>query len=163
MKFNFTMPQLNFASISNLQQTLKTLQMKEQVTEQQGDPNFRGTYANDPQNITNLNPADWQRIVPVPDNVKQDIIGAVRKQFEESGGMGDENSPLVKVKLSYLNSIPKTERTSAGWTLDQIKFEEAKRLSDFIKAKDPSWSWGRPVKSEILVEAYKSPNIDIRA
>lgn len=163
MKFNISMPQVNFASISNLQQTLKTLQMKEQVSASQGDPNFRGTYANDPQNITNRNPAEWQKIVPVPGKIKQDIINAVRKQFEEAGGMGDHNSPLVKVKLNYLNSIPKKERTSASWTLDEIQNEEAKRLRDFIKAKDPSWNWGKPVKSEILAEAYKSPQIDIKA
>lgn len=77
--------------------------------------------------------------------------------------MGDENTPLVKVKLNYLNSVSKTEHTSAGWTLDQIKYEEAKRLSDFIKVKDPSWDWGKPVKSEILAETYKSPQIDSKA
>lgn len=163
MKFNFSIPQVNFASISNLQQTLKFSQMKEQVSAQQGDPNFRGTYADDPQNITNRNPAEWKKIVPVPDKVKQDIIDALRKEFEEAGGMGDENSPLVKVKLRYLNSIPKTERTSAGWTLDQIQFAEAERMRDFIKSKDPSWDWGKPVKSEILAEAYKNPSIDIKA
>lgn len=163
MKFNFSMPQINFSSISNLQQTVKLTQMKEQVFSQQGDPNFRGTYADDPQNITHRSPAEWQKIVPVPDKVKQDLIGAVRKAFEEAGGMGDENSPIVKIKLSYLHSIPKTERTSASWTLDEIQNNEAKRLRDFIKAKDPSWNWGKPVKAEILTEAYKSPNIDIKA
>lgn len=154
---------LNFYSISNLQQTIKMTQMREQISSSQGlDPNFRGTYADHPQNITNKDPSEWQKIVPVPDKIKQDIIDAVRKEFEESGGMGDENSAHMKIKLGYLHSIPGVERSSVGWTLDQIKYEEAKRISDFIKSKDPSWDWGKPVKPEILTEAYNSPQVDIK-
>jgi len=48
--------------------------------------------------------------------------------MKENGGMreaNEEKDPIHRVKQKYLNSLPKTERSSASWTLDQIKFEEA--------------------------------------
>ncbi|MFJ7731219.1 DUF3879 family protein [Lysinibacillus sp. NPDC097231] len=150
--------EMNF--IGSIRQTVKFAQMKDKA-ESQSTPRYPGTYDNDPMNITTR--TDWKKIVPVSDKVKQDLINVARESMEKTGGMGDENSPFLKIKQQYLKSLPATERLSAAYTLDQIFTNEAQRLVDFVKAKDPKWTHGQPVKSEILAEAYKSPGVDIKA
>ncbi|WP_152657912.1 DUF3879 family protein [Oceanobacillus sp. CFH 90083] len=153
---------MNFSSIGNLHQSVKIAQMKELV-DSQSSPRYPGTYDNDPMNITNR--TDWKKIVPVPDKVKQDLINAVKETMEQNGGMrhaNEEKDPIHRIKQTYLNSLPKSERLSASWTLTEIYRNEAQRLVDFVRVKDPSWDWGKPVKTEILEEVYKSPNVDIK-
>lgn len=159
MRLNSTFPQINFATISNLQQTVKFAQMKENA-KAQSEPRYPGTYDNDPMNVTNR--LNWKRIVPVSDKVKQDLIEVARDSMENYGGMLDEKSNFNKVKTNYLNSLPATERPSASFTLDQIFHNEAQRLVDFVKEKDPSWNFGKPVKTGIIAEAYNSPGVDIK-
>ncbi|MBE1554517.1 DUF3879 family protein [Sporosarcina limicola] len=160
MKINSTFSQMNFATMSNLRQTVKFAQMKENV-EAQSETRYPGIYDNDPMNITTR--TGWKKIVPVSDKVKQGLINAARDSMENHGGMLNEKSNFNKIKTNYLNSLPKTERLSASYTLDQIFYNEAQCLVDFVREKNPSWDFGKPVKPGIIAEAYKSPGVDIKA
>ena len=44
---------------------------------------------------------------------------------------------------------------AAGWTLNQISIQEAKRLGEYVHQRDPSWNWGKPVKPGILKEYHQ--------
>lgn len=159
MKFNFSVSSMNFASISNLQQTVKFAQIKEQVNSQ-GTPRYPNPYENDPRNITNKN---YQKLVPVSDKVKQELMNDLKESFEKRGGMSGVNPKSPMIINKYLETLPATERSSAAYTLGQFKINAAHRIATFIKDKDTSWDWGKPVKSEILAEAFKSQNFDIKA
>ncbi len=156
MKLNFSVSPMNFASISNIQQTVKFAQMKEQVD----SPRYPNPYENDPRNITNK---DYKKIVPVSDKVKQELMNDLKESFEKRGGMSGVNPKSPMIINKYLETLPATERSSAAYTLGQFKINTADRIATFIKEKDSTWDWGKPVKPEILAEAFKSQNIDFKA
>jgi len=95
----------------------------------------------------------YQKIVPVPDSIRQAVIDKVREIFvKNANGMvtakqGDEQAALAK---SYWKTLPKNERGPASWTLDKIEQAEAQRLVDYVKAKVPGWRNGQSFDREIL-------------
>lgn len=94
-----------------------------------------------------------QRIVPVPDSVRQAVIDKVREIFIKNGnGMatakqGDEQAALAK---SYWKTLPKNERGPAAWTLDKIGQAEAQRIGDYLKSQISGWNWGQSFDVGIL-------------
>jgi len=95
----------------------------------------------------------WKKIVDVPDYLKQDIIDEARRIFKTNGdGMlhdCDADKTLSSVK-DYILSLPPSERLSASWTLEQVFQAENQRMVDYVKASDPSWTFGQKINSDIL-------------
>jgi len=97
-----------------------------------------------------------QRIVPVPDSIRQAVIDKVREIFVKNGnGMatakqGDEQAALAK---SYWKTLPKNERGPAAWTLDKIEQAEAQRIGDYLKSQIPGWNWGQSFDTDILTSS----------
>lgn len=98
-------------------------------------------------------------LVPISDDIKNEIISRVHEDFRLRGGMTPDKDRLSETKKAYIMSAPPDKRISVAWTLDQTQIAEAHRIADFIKSKDPTWTNGKPVKPEILEEALR-PKLD---
>jgi len=78
----------------------------------------------------------------------------VFENMKNNGGMSDGEVESQVIK-NYIMSLPPEERAAAGWTLNQISIQEAKRLGEYVHQRDPSWNWGKPVKPGILNEYHQ--------
>lgn len=95
----------------------------------------------------------YKRIVPVSEEIKNKLIETKRRQFLTNGnGMaeacdGDEIGAIMK---EYRKNIPPKERLAVTWTLGQIVQNESQRLVDFLKANDPTWTYGKPFDKSLF-------------
>ena len=97
---------------------------------------------------------DFRRIVPVDEDVANRIRALVFENMKNNGGMSDGEVESQVIK-NYIMSLPPEERAAAGWTLNQISRQDAKRLGEYVHQRDPSWNWGKPVKPGILNEYHQ--------
>jgi hypothetical protein len=109
----------------------------------------------------------YNRIVPVSDEVRNKIIDTVRRQFLENGnGMtkpGDSDE-FAKIGKDYRKNIPPSERLAVSWTLNKIQLDEAQRLVDYVKSKNPSWNYGQRFDKSILTSTdFGTKSVDIKA
>lgn len=106
----------------------------------------------------------WRKIVPISDDIKNQLIATVKRQFLTNGnGMstandGDEIGAIMK---SYRSNIAPKDRLAVTWTLGQVVQRESERLVEFVKANDPTWDYGKPFDKSIF-ENYISGGIDIK-
>ncbi|MDR1701387.1 MAG: DUF3879 family protein [Sporomusaceae bacterium] len=106
----------------------------------------------------------WKKIVPVPEDLKNDLINLVRQQFaNNANGMSGEGDSKERIALmrEYRSSLPENERASASWTLNDIIINEQRRMVAYVKGKDPSWEHGKPINKDILAEAVSGKSLDI--
>jgi len=113
--------------------------------------------------------SQYNRIVPVSDEVRNKIIDTVRRQFLENGnGMsksgGVDGEELGAIGKEYRKNIPPSERLAVSWTLSQIQTNEIQRLTDYIKSKNPSWKPGQAFDKNILINSdFGTKSVDIKA
>lgn len=81
---------INFASMSNIRQSVQQNPLKQSVGRRATSPS-PSPYANDPRNITNKN---YPKIVPVSDSVKQELTALVKDSFTNHGGMLGETAAM---------------------------------------------------------------------
>lgn len=106
----------------------------------------------------------WKKLVPVTDEIKNQLIATVKRQFLTNGnGMSEahDGDELGAMKKAYRSNIPAAERLSVTWTLGQIVRDEQERLVNFVKANDPTWDYGKPFDKSMF-ENYVSGGIDIK-
>jgi hypothetical protein len=121
------------------------------------------------EGMTILNDSDtsWKKIVPVSDDVKNKIIETVRKQFLENGNgllSAEDGDELGKIMKEYRKTVPVNERLSVTWTLSNIYTDEARRLADYVKSKNPSWNYGQAFDKNILLNSdFGTNSVDIKA
>lgn len=165
MKINFNIPQMDFASMGRVSQYAKQQKSNENVTKQFDSKTIAENLERSRRadSATLVHDTSWQKIVPVSDDVKKELTELVKRDFTERGGMSGENSRYTAIVDGYLKKLPKSERPAALYTLSETFTNEARRVRDFIKSKDPSWDFGKPVSPEILEEAFTVPaKVDIR-
>jgi len=96
---------------------------------------------------------DSYKIIPVDEGVANQLRERVFRNMVERGGVGDGEgiAPIVK---PYIMSLQPEDRLNAMYTLEQIHFQEADRLAEYVNSKTPEWSVGKPVDPSIL-EGYQ--------
>lgn len=165
MKMNFNMPQINFASMGRVGQYAKQQNISDSLTKQFDSKTIAENLERSRRadSATLVHDTSWQKIVPVSDEVKKELTELVKSDFTERGGMSGENSRYTAIVNGYLNKLPKSERPAALYTLFETFTNEARRVRDFIKSKDPSWDFGQSVRPDILEEAFKAPaKLDVK-
>lgn len=115
-------------------------------------PGHVNPYGDPSMNITGKSP-DSYKIIPVDEGVANQLRERVYRNMVERGGVGDGEgiAPIVK---PYIMSLPPEDRLNALYTLEQIHFQEADRLAEYVNSKTPEWSVGKPVDPSIL-EGYQ--------
>jgi len=106
--------------------------------------------------ITNRSSSEWQRMIPVDEDVANQVRNMVKEDFVKRYGMTDgspehidDRANLIK---NYTKTLPGEQRLAATWTLGQVVSEEAARLKSIILKHDPSWTYGKPFDTSILDE-----------
>lgn len=165
MKMIFNLPPMNFSSMGRVSQFAKQQNIADSLTKQFDaktiSENLERSRRAD--SATLVHDTSWQKIVPVSDDIKKELTELVKSDFADRGGMSGENSRYTAIVNGYLNKLPKSERPAALYTLSETFTNEARRVGDFIKSNDPAWDFGKPVKPEILEEAFKAPQrLDVR-
>ena len=101
---------------------------------------------------------DYRKIVPVDENVIQQVRQIAFDHMKNSYGMSDGEDISSAIR-DYTMSLLPEKRLSASWTLNEIFLHEATRLGDFVHQQNPNWNWGTPFDTSIL-ERYQQ-GIDI--
>ena len=108
----------------------------------------------------------WQKLVPVSDEIRQEMIENVRKEFLESGNgkRNPDKSKIAEINKSYMKTLPPSERLSAAWTISQIITDEERRIAAYVKANDPTWDFGKKFDKNILINSNFGTNtVDVKA
>ena len=121
-----------------------------------------GSYGLPGMDITNKNPSEYQKIVDVPDDLREKIIGIARKDFINKYGMTDGEELHAEIR-KYLWSIPEGQRNSAAYTLSEVFRDESQRLTDIVKSKMPGWKNGEPFDRSILAGYLSGSIVDTKA
>ena len=122
---------------------------------------FKNSYGVEGMEITGR--TDWKRIVNISDEMKQHVYEDVKKEFYKYGGMSGDNITETDAYYdkihSYVKTLDLSTRRAAPWTLNQLHLEIAGRVTQAVKEKDPSWTAGKPISSEILDEVFAGDTI----
>ncbi|MCL2108702.1 MAG: hypothetical protein FWH20_05085 [Oscillospiraceae bacterium] len=112
-------------------------------------------------------PSDWQKIVDVPDSIRDRIVNKMREMVlsMSKGGLitASQADELNALKKEYRGTIPPSERKSATWTLGQIAGEEEVRLVSYIMSRVPGWQPGMAFDPKILTESNWGLGFDVKA
>lgn len=153
MKISFPSPQMNFWQMKNVGQAVKQqMQMQRFSQNETIAKNLKETLARHAPYVAT--DTSWQKIVPVSNAVKKELLDVVEKSFRERGGMSGENSRYNEIVNDYVANLPPKEAQAAVFTLSEIFTGEASHVRDLIKEKDPTWDFGRPVQKEILDDIF---------
>jgi hypothetical protein len=103
----------------------------------------------------------WHRIVPVSEEVKDELINAIRQSFLTRGmSGGDISAPgggeIAAINRKYLEKTPVAERLPVSWTLAQVHINEERRIMAYIKTIDPNWQWGQKPSKHLAKELQDS-------
>ncbi|MDR2888722.1 MAG: DUF3879 family protein [Lachnospiraceae bacterium] len=108
---------------------------------------------------------NYKKDAPVSKEIRDTLIATVQKHFVTNANgtsttaNGDEFGAIMK---GYRKNITPDDRRAVTYTMNQIIIKEGRRLTDFIKANDPNWDYGKPIRSDLLEKAISSNSFDIR-
>lgn len=112
-------------------------------------------------NITGKSPSEWQKTIPVDDEVAEKLRNLIREDFTQRNGMcgtGQQADAQANIIKSYVATLPGEQRLSAIYSCEQIAFREAERLEAKIREKNPDWQYGQSFDRGILEN-----DLDIKA
>ena len=95
------------------------------------------------------NAGDYRKIVPVDENVAQQVRQIAFDHMKNGYGVSD-GEDISQVIRDYTMSLAPEQRLSASWTLNELFHSEAARLGEYIHQHDPDWDWGKPFDTSIL-------------
>lgn len=95
------------------------------------------------------NAGDYRKIVPVDENVAQQVKQIALDHMKNGYGVSD-GEDISQVIRNYTMSLAPEQRLSASWTLNELFHSEAARLGEYIHQHDPDWDWGKPFDTSIL-------------
>jgi len=114
--------------------------------------------------------ANWGKIVPVSDEVREKLIETARKHFLDlangikPNGVEERTNDVRTIMTEYRKNIPPSERLNVTWTLNKIYVDERERMIDYIKSKDPTYYYGKPFDKNILLSSnFGTNSVDVKA
>ncbi len=96
-------------------------------------------------------------------DIKEKFAEIIREDFTQRGGMTNENEDSVALINSYLETLPREDRSAASWTLNQFRLDISHKYVDEIRKHNPSWNAGDFVDPKIL-EGFDpmKANLDVK-
>ena len=111
--------------------------------------------------ITGMKQSDF-KIIPVSKEIETRLRDMALQNMKQYYGMsppsGNERGDTIR---AYVMTLPPEDRANAGYTLNQIRLEEANRLCDFVRSRGPGWQHGQAFDTSILDE-YRQ-GVDVKA
>ena len=101
---------------------------------------------------------DWRKLVPVDEKAAQQVKKIAFDHMKNDCGVSDGEDIAAAIR-DYVMSLAPEKRLSASWTLNEIFHNEANRLGEFVRQRNPDWNWVKPTS---ILDGYK-PGFDIQA
>lgn len=108
-------------------------------------------------NITDRSPSEWQKIVPVDNEVAEKLKALIKEDFVKRNGMcgmGKQADMQANIIKSYAATLHGDQKLSAIYSCEQIAFQEADRLSSKIRKQNSDWQYGEPFDTSILEQNF---------
>lgn len=162
MKVNFTPIQMNFAMLGGVRQSVKQSMLAQkvdigsipQLPNGSSPPKGHVNPFEDPYlNITGKSPSEWQKIIPVNNEVTEKLKNLVKEDFVKRNGMcgtGNQADKQASIIKDYISTLPGEQKLAAIYSCEQIAFREAERLSSKIREQNPTWQYGQAFDTDIL-------------
>lgn len=101
--------------------------------------------------ITDENRNSWKKIISVPESSRDEMFESTKREFlRENGVLNGDTTNRTEVYKNMYRKVQKDDRLAAGWTLGQYERAYRQAFLDAVKAADPSWEIGKPIKSGVL-------------
>ena len=101
--------------------------------------------------VTDKNIASKNRIISIPDSIKDDMFELTKKEFlQENGAANGETTRRSDIYRKMYPQITKNDRLAAGNTLSQYERAYRQAFVDAVKAADPKWEPGKAIPSGAL-------------
>lgn len=101
--------------------------------------------------VTDKNIASKNRIISIPDSIKDDMFELTKKEFlQENGAANGETTRRSDIYRKMYPQIAKNDRLAAGHTLSQYEKAYAQAFVDAVKAADSKWEPGKTIPSGAL-------------
>ena len=107
--------------------------------------------------------SDYQKIIPVSDEMKQHVLEDVKRAYYKYNGMSGDNEAewdaYYRKNNEYYKTLRKEDRLSACWTLNQLHLGVSKKVTAAIKAEVPGWTAGKPIPEGLLDKIFADESI----
>lgn len=101
--------------------------------------------------VTDENRASKNRIISIPESSKEEMFELTKKEFlRENGISNGDTTKRSDVYTNMYRKVQKNDRLAAGHTLEQYEKAYRQAFYDAVKATDPDWELGQPIKSGVL-------------
>ena len=91
--------------------------------------------------VTDATGDSYKKIIDIPESSKDEMLEQTKKEFLQENGVA--NGDTTKRSDVYTNmywKVPKNDRLSAGYTMEQ--YERAYRNAFYTAAKEADPTWG---------------------
>lgn len=99
-----------------------------------------------------------RKIIPVSDEIKRRVFDSVKNAFYKYNGMSGDNEAeweeMARAKNAYYQTLKKSDRVAAAWTLGQFEISVARKVAGAIKEQTPGWTYGEPIPAGVLDEIF---------
>ena len=101
--------------------------------------------------VTEENIASKNRIIDIPESSRQEMFELTKKEFlRENGVCNGDTTKRSDVYTNMYWKVKKDDRLAAGHTLGQYERAYRQAFVDAVKAADPDWRVGMPIKAGVL-------------
>lgn len=100
--------------------------------------------------VTEKNIASKNRIISIPESSREEMFELAKKEFIRENGVINDTTKRSDVFTNLYRKMQKNDRLAAGYTLAQYESAYRQAFYDAVKAADPSWELGKPIKSGVL-------------
>lgn len=93
----------------------------------------------------------YKKIIDIPESSRDEMFEQTKKEFlRENGVLNGDTTKRSDVYTNLYRKMQKNDRLSAGYTMQQYERAYRQAFIDAVKAADPSWEIGKPIKSGVL-------------
>lgn len=115
------------------------------------DGDFINPYGVAGMDITGKDPAEFHKIIDIPEAARQDMFDETMRHFiQENGVANGDTTRRTEVFTRYQLSVDKSERLSGTWTLGQYERMYTRAFYEAVKEANPNWQLGQPFDTSIV-------------
>lgn len=101
--------------------------------------------------LTDENDNNRKRIISIPESSKDEMFEMTKEEFlRENGVLNGDTTKRSVVYTNIQRKVTKNDRLAATYTMNQYERQYRKAFITAVKASDPSWELGKPIKSGVL-------------
>lgn len=101
--------------------------------------------------VTDENRESKNKIISIPESSREEMFELTKKEFlRENGVLNGDTTKRSEVYTNMYRKVQKNDRLAAGHTLEQYERAYRRAFVDAVKAADPDWEIGKPIKDGVL-------------